>query len=35
MDTIVVGDFIAPFTSMDKLFRQKMDKETSSLNIIH
>ena len=31
-NTIIVGDFNTPLTAMDRLSRQKMYKETQSLN---
>ena len=31
-NTIIVGDFNTPFTSVDRSFRQKIDKETLALN---
>ena len=33
-NTIVVGDFNTPLTSMDRSFRQKINKETSAFNEI-
>ena len=31
-DTTVVGDFNTPFTPMDRLTKQKISKETQTLN---
>ena len=33
-NTGIVGDFNTPLTSMDRFFRQKIKKETVSLNVI-
>ena len=33
-NTIIVGDFNIPFTSMDKSTKQKINKETQTLNNI-
>ena len=31
-NTVIVGDFNTPFTSMDRSSRQKINKETQALN---
>ena len=32
-NTVIVGDFNTPLTSMDRLSRQKINKETQALNV--
>ena len=31
-NTVIVGDFNTPFTSTDRSYRQKINKETAALN---
>ena len=33
-DTIIIGEFSTPLTSMDRFSRQKINKETQDINIV-